>query len=168
MSPGTGDEVYLTGFRELVPTLVRAYKPEFILVQCGADSHADDLLAHLQLTTRTYEEIITTLHELAHEVASGRIVAFGGGGYDPANVARSWTIVAAALGEIQPTNDVPNEWKSLFRRSTGRSPPDSLRSEAPRDYDPESGAGQMRKNIEDLKKRIPLLSRPSSARKQGS
>ena len=161
--PGTGDEPYLTGFREIVPALVRAYKPEFILVQCGADSHADDLLAHLQLTTRTYEEIVTTLHKLAHEVASGRIVAFGGGGYNPANVARSWTMVAAALGEIQPTNDVPNEWKSYFRRSTGSTPPDSLRSEVPRGYDPESGTGQMRKNIEDLRKRIPLLARRSSA-----
>ncbi|WP_455286146.1 acetoin utilization protein AcuC [[Eubacterium] cellulosolvens] len=164
--PGTGDEVYLTGFREIVPTLVRAYKPEFILVQCGADSHADDLLAHLKLTTQTYEEIITTLHRLAHEVASGRMVAFGGGGYDPANVARCWTVVAAALGEIQPTNEIPSEWKSLYRQSTGRSPPDSLRSEAPRGYDSESGAVQMRKNIQDLRRRIPLLSRPSSARKQ--
>lgn len=160
--PGTGDEPYLTGFREIVPTLVRAYEPEFILVQCGGDSHADDLLAHLQLTTRTYEEIITSLHKLAHEVASGRIVAFGGGGYNVANVARCWTVVAAGLGEIQLTNDVPNEWKSLYRRSTSQTPPDSLRSGMSRGYDPETGAGQMRKNIEDLRKRIPLLSRPSS------
>lgn len=156
--PGTGDDPYLAGFREIVPILARAYKPQFILVQCGADSHADDLLAHLQLTTRTFEEIITTLHKLAHEVASGRIVAFGGGGYNPANVARCWTLVAASLGEKQPSNDVPSEWKSLFRRSTGLTPPDSLRSERARGYDPEMGAGQMRRNIEDLRKKIPLLS----------
>jgi acetoin utilization protein AcuC len=161
--PGTGDDPYLAGFREIVPILVRAYKPQFILVQCGADSHADDLLAHLQLTTRTFEEIITTLHKLAHEVASGRIVAFGGGGYNPANVARCWTLVAASLGEKQPTNDVPSEWKSLFRRSTGLTPPDSLRSETARGYDPEMGATQMRKNIEDLRKKIPLLSHLGSA-----
>jgi acetoin utilization protein AcuC len=163
VAPGTNDESYLTGFREIVPMLVRAYKPQFILVQCGADSHADDLLAHLQLTTRTYEEIITTLHKLAHEVASGRIVAFGGGGYNVANVARCWTFVAAGLSEIQLTNDVPNEWKTLCRRSTSQTPPDRLRSETSKGYEAETGADQMRKNIEDLKKRIPLLSRPSSA-----
>jgi len=158
LTPGTGDDPYLAGFREIVPTLVRAYKPEFILVQCGADSHAGDLLAHLQLTTRTFEDIITTLHKLAHEVAAGRIVAFGGGGYNVANVARCWTLVAATLGEAHPTDDVPNEWNSFFRQSTNLTPPDTLRSKLPRDYDPERGASQVRRNVEDLRKRIPLLS----------
>jgi acetoin utilization protein AcuC len=155
--PGTGDDPYLTGFREIVPPLVRAYKPEFIIVQCGADSHADDMLAHLRLTTRTYQEIITTLHKLAHEVASGRIVAVGGGGYNPANVARCWTLIAASLLEVHPSNDVPDEWKNSLRRSTGLTPPKTLRSEPSQDDNRETGAEQMRKNIEDLRKRIPIL-----------
>ena len=155
--PGTGDDPYLTGFREIVPPLVRAYKPEFIIVQCGADSHADDMLAHLRLTTRTYEEIITTLHKLAHEVASGRIVAVGGGGYNPANVARCWTLIAASLLEVHPSNDVPDEWKNSLRRSTGLTPPKTLRSEPSQDDNSETGAEQVRKNIEDLRKRIPIL-----------
>jgi len=156
--PGTGDEPYLTGFREIVPVLVRAYKPEFIIAQCGADSHTDDLLAHLLLTTRTYEENIATLHKLAHEFASGRMVAVGGGGYNPANVARCWTLVAATLGEIHMTNEIPSEWKSFLRRVADMTPPETLRSEPPRDYDPERGADEIRKSIEDLRKRIPLLS----------
>jgi acetoin utilization protein AcuC len=155
--PGTGDEPYLTGFREVVPSLIHAYKPEFIIAQCGADSHADDMLAHLQLTTRAYEEIIHTLHKLAHEVASGRMIALGGGGYNPASVARCWTLVAALLGEVNPTNDVPNKWKIDLRRSTSMTAPDTVRSEPTREYDPERGVDQMRKNIEDLKKRIPML-----------
>jgi acetoin utilization protein AcuC len=162
MLPGTGDDPYLKAFREIVPTLVRGYKPEFIIVQCGADSHADDMLAHLRLTTRTYEEIITTLHKLAHEVASGRIVAVGGGGYNPANVARCWTVIAASLLEAHPTNDVPDEWKNSLRRSTGLTPPKSLRSEPSKGDSLETGADQVRKNIEDLRKRIPLLGHFSS------
>ena len=155
--PGTGDDPYLRGFKEIVPILIQSYKPEFIIVQCGADSHADDMLAHLRLTTRTYEEIITTLHRLAHEFTSGRIVAVGGGGYNPANVARCWTLIAASLLEAHPTNDVPDEWKNLLRRSTGLTPPKTLRSEPSQDDNPETGADQVRKNIEDLRKRIPLL-----------
>jgi len=162
VSPGTGDDPYLKGFREIVPPLVRAYKPEFIIAQCGADSHADDMLAHLRLTTRAYEEIITTLHKLAHEVASGRIVAVGGGGYNPANVARCWTLVAATLVEAHPTNDVPDEWKSLLRISKGMTPPKSLRSEPSPEDKPETGADQVRKNVEELRKRIPLLGRHQS------
>jgi acetoin utilization protein AcuC len=159
--PGTGDGPYLLAFKEVAPALVRAYKPEFIIVQCGADSHADDMLAHLRLTTRTYEEIITTLHGLAHEVASGRIVAVGGGGYNPANVARCWTLIAASLLEAHPTNDVPDEWKNLLRRSTGLTAPKALRSEPSQDDKPGTGADQMRKNIQELRKRIPLLGHSS-------
>jgi acetoin utilization protein AcuC len=155
--PDTGDEPYLAVFREIVPPLVRAYRHEFILVQCGADSHADDLLAHLQLTTRTYEEILTSMHKLAHEVASGRIVAFGGGGYNPVNVARCWTIVASSLCETDLTDEVPSEWKDLVEHTTGLTPPNSLRSTASEHHDPKRGAIQMQNNIEDLRKRIPLL-----------
>jgi acetoin utilization protein AcuC len=120
------------------------------------------MLAHLRLTTRTYEEIVATLHKLAHEVALGKIVAVGGGGYNPANVARCWTIVAASLAESHPTNDVPDEWRNLLRRSTGLTPPKSLRSEPSRSDKPETGADQVRKEIEELRKRIPLLRGPPS------
>jgi len=157
--PSTGDDPYLRGFREIVPPLVRAYKPQFIIAQCGADSHADDMLAHLRLTTRTYEEIITTLHKLAHEVASGRIVAVGGGGYNPANVARCWTVIAASLAELHPTNNISDEWRNASKKSTHVTPPKTLRSEPSREDSPETGADQVKKNIEDLRKRIPLLTR---------
>lgn len=157
--PGTGDEPYLAAFRDIVPALVRVYKPEFILAQCGADSHSGDILAHLELTTRTYEEFIGTLHKLAHEICSGRIVALGGGGYNPANVARCWTLVAASLSEATVTDHLPDKWKADFRRSTGLTPPDMFRTAPPRGQDPKRGAAQMHKNIEDLKKRIPMLNR---------
>ena len=159
--PSTGDDPYLRAFREIVPPLVRAFKPQFIIAQCGADSHADDMLAHLRLTTRTYEEIITTLHVLAHEVASGRIVAVGGGGYNPANVARCWTVIAASLAELHLTNSIPDQWRNALKRSIDVTPPKTLRSEPSREDNRKTGVDQIQKNIEDLRKRIPLLARSS-------
>lgn len=73
------------------------------------------------------------------------------------NVARCWTVIAASLGEIDLTDDVPAEWKSLLRQSTGLTPPDRLRSSALKHHDSDSVTDQMRKNVEDLRKRIPLL-----------
>lgn len=73
------------------------------------------------------------------------------------NVARCWTVIAAALGEVHLSDDVPAEWKSLLRRVSGLTPPETLRSIAAKDHDPQKGAGQLRKTVEDLRERIPLL-----------
>ncbi len=37
------------------------------------------------------------LHEVAHKACDGRMVALGGGGYDPGNCARAWTSVVREL-----------------------------------------------------------------------
>ena len=66
--PGTGDEAYMMAFHKLVPDIVRRFQPEMILVQCGADGHADDRLAHLRLTTNMYREVVSEMHSLAHEL----------------------------------------------------------------------------------------------------
>jgi acetoin utilization protein AcuC len=117
------------------------------------------MLAHLELTTRTYEEFISSLHKFAHEVSSGRIVALGGGGYNPANVARCWTLVAASLSEATLTNDLPDKWKAEFRQVSRVTPPDMLRTTPSRGHDSKRGLAEMQKNIEDLKRRLPMLSR---------
>jgi len=155
--PQTGDQPYLSAFKEIVPRLVRGYRPEFILVQCGADSHTGDLLAHLDLTTRTFEEVISTMHNLAHEVASGRLAAFGGGGYNPMNVARCWTVIASVLSEVRLSDEMPQSWKDTLRRATGLTAPETLRSSPPKSYNPENGQSHLRKVVEDLEGRIPLL-----------
>ena len=83
----------------------------------------------------------------------------GGGGYNPANVARCWTVIAASLAELHPTNNIPDEWRNALKKSTHVTPPKTLRSEPSREDSPETGADQVKKNIEDLRKRIPLLTR---------
>src|SRR5947208_15511864 len=68
---GAGDEAYLKAFHKLVPETVRKFRPEVILVQCGADGHANDRLGHLRLTTNTYDGTVSQMHELAHERCEG-------------------------------------------------------------------------------------------------
>jgi hypothetical protein len=79
-------------------------------------------------------------------------------------VARCWTIVAASLAEVHPSNSIPDEWKEMIdkhRRSAYVTLPKTLRSEPSREDNPETGRDQIQKNIEDLRKRIPLLARSS-------
>jgi len=124
--PGSGDEAFLEGFESIVPPLVRKHHPEAILVQCGADGHDGDLLAHLRLTTHTYQEVVGTMHELAHELCHGRLLLLGGGGYTLANVPRVWTLAFASLAGKVPDDSIPKEWATIFEKSTGEAAPKKL------------------------------------------
>jgi acetoin utilization protein AcuC len=124
--PDTGDEAYLKAFHELVPETVRKFRPEIILVQCGADGHADDRLAHLRLTTNTYMEVVSEMHSLAHELCDGRLLLFGGGGYTLANVPRVWTVAFATLAGKKLDNRVPELWSGDFAKLTQEDSPKEL------------------------------------------
>jgi acetoin utilization protein AcuC len=87
MPPGMDDEVYLEGFMAIVPPLVQAYQPDLVFTQLGVDSFHDDPLAHGQLTTRGFVDVLQQIKTLAP-----RWIATGGGGYNLSNVARAWTL----------------------------------------------------------------------------
>ncbi|MGA8905286.1 MAG: acetoin utilization protein AcuC [Candidatus Bathyarchaeia archaeon] len=159
LPPFTGDKPYMELFREIVPAAVRKYKPQVLLLQCGADSHANDLLAHLQLTTKTYCEVAKIVHELAHEVAHSRLVVFGGGGYNISNVARTWTSVASVLVDYVPPKAVPRDWQKLFEALVGESAPESISSEgeAKQELSADAPPKQTAEILKDLKRRIPAL-----------
>lgn len=124
--PETGDQACLKAFHQLVPGLVRKFRPEIILVQCGADGHFDDRLAHLRLSTNFYREVIGEIHRLAHELCNGRFLLFGGGGYTLQNVPRVWTTAFSALAGLNPDNSIPRGWAEEFRKSTGENPPEAF------------------------------------------
>ena len=159
LSPFTNDENYLKLFREIVPAAVRKFRPQVLLLQCGVDSHANDLLAHLQITSKTYGEVVSTLHELAHEVADGRLIVFGGGGYNIANVARTWTLVASTMVDYHPPQSVPPSWQKLFEALVGEKAPARLESqgEARSELSRSITAKEATAIILELKRLIPLL-----------
>ena len=124
LPPGTRDEPWLRAFDAVVPPLVRAFKPDILVTQHGCDTHLLDPLAHLLLTVDGQRAAVERLHRLAHETASGRWVALGGGGYETVDVVpRIWThLLAEAAGHpIPPASAVPEHWLALARAKTGRS-----------------------------------------------
>jgi acetoin utilization protein AcuC len=92
MQPGATDKTFMREW-ERVAGFLRACKPEFIVFQCGADSLAGDPLAHLQYTPAAHAFAAKNLCELANEFAQGRIMGFGGGGYNRTNLALAWNAV---------------------------------------------------------------------------
>lgn len=99
MPPGAGDELFFRAWEAAEAFLDKA-KPEFILLQCGADSLAGDPITHLEYTEEAHRHAAQRLKRLAERHCGGRLLALGGGGYNRGNLARAWTaVIEALLGE---------------------------------------------------------------------
>jgi acetoin utilization protein AcuC len=148
LPPGTSDAGWLRAFHAVVPPLVREFAPDVLVSQHGCDSHRDDPLADLMLSVDGQRASYLAVHELAHEVAGGRWVATGGGGYALVQVVpRAWTHLLAVVGgePVDPATETPESWRAHVRDSLRRTPPSRMgdgRDPAYRDwsegYDPAS------------------------------
>ena len=146
LPPGTGDNGWLRAFGAVVPAVVAAFAPDVLVTQQGCDTHFLDPLAHLTLSVDGQRLTYAALHDLAHRHASGRWVAFGGGGYEIVDVVpRAWAhLLAEAAGHpIDPDTETPEVWRDYVLARLGRVPPFRMtdgRSPAPKDwsggYDP--------------------------------
>lgn len=96
MSTMAGDDDFAQGWKK-AEAFIREMEPEFIILQCGADSLEGDPIAHLGYTTRSYQLAAEGLCRLADELCDGRLVALGGGGYNLANISRAWPVVVRAM-----------------------------------------------------------------------
>ncbi len=98
LPPGAGDAEFLAAW-EQAEVFLNAAAPEFILLQCGADSLAGDPITHLQCSAAAHGEVAARLSRLAARHCAGRMIGTGGGGYNRDNVARGWTAVVRALAD---------------------------------------------------------------------
>ncbi len=100
MPPGAGDAEFSKQWERVEAHLVK-FRPEFFLLQCGADSLSGDPIAHLRYTAAAHGHAARRMRALADEHAGGRLMAFGGGGYNRSNLALAWSAVLEALIEPQ-------------------------------------------------------------------
>jgi acetoin utilization protein AcuC len=89
---GTFDQAYVYAFDSIAVPLIRAYDPDVIVFELGADTLAGDPLAHLYLTNNTYADIIERLLRF-----NKPILMTGGGGYNVENTVRAWALAWTVL-----------------------------------------------------------------------
>lgn len=126
---GTSDAGWLRAFNAVIPPLIEEFKPQVIVSQHGADSHADDPLAHLAISVDGQRAAAAAIHRLAHRHAGGRWIAVGGGGYEWACVVpRSWThVMAIALGTpVDPQTLVPQGFRDHMLMNYERVVPETM------------------------------------------
>jgi acetoin utilization protein AcuC len=124
---GTDDTGWLRAFDAVVPAVVRAFRPQILVSQCGCDAHHEDPLADLALTIDGQRTSYRLMHELAHEVCDGRWLALGGGGYGLVRcVPRAWTHLLAEVSgsPLEPATEIPQSWREdVLRRGLRARPP---------------------------------------------
>ncbi|HKE65195.1 MAG TPA: acetoin utilization protein AcuC [Micromonosporaceae bacterium] len=125
LAPGVGDDGWLRAFHAIVPSVLRVFRPQILVSQCGADAHGLDPLADLQLTVDGQRASYLAMNALADELCDGRWVATGGGGYALVEVVpRAWThLLGIATGEpIEPATATPAAWRELAAHRRPRRP----------------------------------------------
>lgn len=93
------DEIFIGAFESVVPPLVESFKPDAVVAVIGADTHREDLLGHLNITSNGYERAVRIINGL-----SPKLLVTGGGGYNVYKTAALWTLAWAVFCGLEPTD----------------------------------------------------------------
>lgn len=99
LPPGAGDEQFFDAWQRVLAFLHET-RPEFIILQAGADSLGGDPITHLKFTELAHGTAAAGLCEIADRYAGGRLLGTGGGGYNRENLGRAWTAVVRAMAGL--------------------------------------------------------------------
>jgi acetoin utilization deacetylase AcuC-like enzyme len=108
--PGTDDEMFVELFKDVMNQVLDKFRPDAIVMQCGADSLNEDRLGQFNLSTHGHGECVNYILKTGTPV-----ILLGGGGYTIENVARCWTHeTAIALDKVLDNKLPPNEYSSDY------------------------------------------------------
>jgi acetoin utilization protein AcuC len=107
----------------ILPRLA-AFRPDALVLQCGADAVEEDPLSRLALSNNAHWEALAAL-----KTAAPRLLVLGGGGYNPWSVGRLWTGNWAVLNGHEIPDRLPPEAEAVLcglewrGARAGRAPP---------------------------------------------
>ena len=102
-----GDQTFSLITEAILIPLVQLRQPEMLFVSAGFDSHWQDPLTNMGLSTRGFYDLAHSLVGLAETYCNGKIVFVLEGGYHPQKVASGVDACLRALSEEDP--DVNND-----------------------------------------------------------
>lgn len=97
----------------LILPKIEKFEPDAIVLQCGADAVDEDPLSRLALSNNAHWAIVRALKD-----ASPRLLALGGGGYNPWSVGRLWSGVWAILADQEIPERLPDDAETVLRALT--------------------------------------------------
>src|SRR3990170_7368552 len=109
LPPQTDDESYLWAFEQVVPPLLERFQPDVVVTQLGVDTHFQDPLANLALTTHGHEALFRAFDRLAP-----KWLALGGGGYALDVVPRSWALAFGVMSGQTLPEELPPSYRARY------------------------------------------------------
>ncbi len=110
-----GDAEYETVFQEILYPAALQYKPQFVLISAGQDSHHSDPIGAMRLTSLGFENLTKIVMNIADKCCDGRITATLEGGYNLEGQALS---VAAIFNALSGLNFNVHEDTGVKRTAT--------------------------------------------------
>ncbi|MEX0693269.1 MAG: acetoin utilization protein AcuC [Rhodospirillales bacterium] len=108
--PGFNDDELEVLTEAVVLPLIQSFEPDAIFVQCGVDALDDDPQSRLQLSNTALWRTVAALVGQAP-----RLIASGGGGYNPFSVARAWAGLWCVLAGHEVPDRLPRQAEDLLR-----------------------------------------------------
>lgn len=99
--------------QELILPQLETFRPDAIVLQCGADAVEEDPLSRLSLSNNAHWAVVAALRPLAP-----RYLILGGGGYNPWSVGRLWAGVWATLIGAEIPEKLPDEAQGILEALT--------------------------------------------------
>jgi acetoin utilization deacetylase AcuC-like enzyme len=100
---GTGDDGYLYAFAQVVEPVVRAFRPQLLLIGAGQDAAATDPLGRMSLTVPGFRALADRAVALAAVVCQGRLVVVLEGGYSLLHLPLANLAIVESLAGLPPS-----------------------------------------------------------------
>mmetsp|Transcript_22238 Transcript_22238/g.68636 ORF Transcript_22238/g.68636 Transcript_22238/m.68636 type:complete len:442 (-) Transcript_22238:35-1360(-) len=122
LKDGMDDASYERVFKPVVSKIMEVYRPEAVVLRCGAGSLAGDRLGRFNLSIKGHGELVKFVRGFDLPT-----LVLGGGGYTIRNVARCWAyetsvILDTPIGEDIPYNDYFEYYSPDFKLHLTPSP----------------------------------------------
>lgn len=99
LAAGATDADYEAVYEAIAWPILRAFKPQLILVSAGFDAYKDDPLAGMRLEAEYFGRLTARIAAIADECCKGRVVLATEGGYHLKGIADSLRAVMGALDD---------------------------------------------------------------------
>ncbi|GAM21978.1 hypothetical protein SAMD00019534_051530 [Acytostelium subglobosum LB1] len=110
LKDGIDDQSYQSIFKPIIQGVMDSYRPEAVVLQCGADSLTGDRLGCFNLSLKGHAQCVEFMKSFKLP-----LLVLGGGGYTIKNVARCWTYETSILVDSEITDELPyNDYLEYF------------------------------------------------------